>query len=92
MKKIFSLRNVLFVIGSLAFLIAALMWFTPYSFITVFIIAVVATTVSSLIFLFELDEKLYARWPWMKSPWFVRARIATMVVILALLVISITLY
>ena len=71
MKKILSLNNVLFVLGSIAFVTTLLLVVTQFSFTAVILTAVFVVWIAAIPFLFLWNEKLEAKWPWMKSTWFV---------------------
>ena len=71
MKKVLSLNNVLFVVESLAFVTTLLLLVTQFSFAAVIVTAVFVVWIATIPFLFLWNEKLEARWPWMKSTWFV---------------------
>lgn len=71
MKKILSLNNVRFVVGSLALIVALLLVVTSYSIFSVILTVAFVAWVVTIPFLFHWNERIESRWPWMKSTWFV---------------------
>lgn len=71
MKKILWLNNVLFVVSSLALIIALLFVVTSYSITSVMLTLGFVAWIVTIPLLIYWNEKLESRWPWMKSMWFV---------------------
>ena len=84
MKKVLSLNNVLFGLGSIAFVTTLLLVVTKFSFTAVILTAVFVLWIVTIFSVFFFSEKLEARWPWMKSKWFVITGRASAVGVIAI--------